>query len=103
MNITHQWKIIELERRPSDGAVITAHWECVSTEHTADVKSRSYGATSFVVPAAPPDFIPFEQLDEETVLGWIWSKENNKQSIEQTNEMIIDQQINPPVISGLPW
>lgn len=74
MSVTYTWKVTGL-RTKTEGenlnAVTQTHWVCTGTDehgHTAEF----IGATPFTsvdVPAG--EFVPFEELTEEVVLGWI--------------------------------
>lgn len=102
------WSISALDCRPKEGdlanVVITAHWRCTGTQ-TANNKTYSasvYSTCSFQQPGNP--FIPFEQLTEQQVLGWIWTNGVDKGVTEAAVQQQIDQQITPSVITPpLPW
>lgn len=103
MSIQYTWKVNQLERDPATGAVKTAHWDCLGVDEDTGNSVHMYGSNS-LPPADPnnPDFIEFDALTEEQVLGWIWqgpTKEERESSIAQQ----IDMKNNPPVVPGLPW
>ena len=59
-----------MERNTSDDGVITAHWYCLGTD--ADlISARSYGTTSYTPDPSAAGFIPYDDLTEEIVLGWV--------------------------------
>lgn len=99
-----QLRIQQLERQVNDGLVITVHWDAIKSAdgHTA----RVYG--SYALPAkdpSDPSFIPFDDLTEEIVLGWLREAmgEETVEQLEATLDSQLDALINPVVASGLPW
>ncbi len=65
MNIT----IKQLERNTADDAVVTAHWGAGVVD--GDYSASSYGTQSFNRDESSPEFIPFEDLTEADVIGWV--------------------------------
>lgn len=51
--------------------VQTVHWRLTGTDEN-NVSSEVYGATSFPTPSQE-GFIPFDQLTEDIVVGWLSS------------------------------
>lgn len=94
MNIT--WKISQMDRKTADGFVTTAHWTCsgVDGEFTGSV----YASCGFEGDLS----VPYEQLTEATVLGWVWQKVD-KEATEAAVAAQIEAQKNPVQASGLPW
>ena len=93
MNIT----INNLERNTSDDTVITAHWSVVLTD--GDYSASAYGTQSFTRDDESPEFIPFDDLTEEVVVGWLDLDEN----LEANLQAQIDEQKTPTTVSGTPW
>lgn len=92
--------IVQLDRSLPDGVVVTAHWTAslADGEYTAS----SYGAEGFNQKSPDePDFIPYEDLTEEIVKGWVLDKLGA--DIEQRLVAKIDAQKNPTSATGLPW
>ena len=99
-----QLRIQQLERQLNDGLVITVHWDAIKSQdgHTA----RVYG--SYALPAkdpSDPSFIPFDNLTEEIVLGWLQDAmgEEAVAQLESSLDAQLNALINPVVASGLPW
>ena len=65
MNIT----IKQLERNTADDEVIIAHWG--ASEVDGDYSASAYGTQSFNRDESSPEFIPFEDLTEADVIGWV--------------------------------
>lgn len=105
MSITIRWTVSQLETKVVDGdlenVVVTAHWQCtgVDGEHTGSV----YSSAIFSPPDAD-DFTPYDELDEQTVLGWIWSSGVDRDATEEAVQSQIDTSKNPPIVKlPLPW
>ena len=96
-----QIEIIQLDRTADIGGVITAHW--TSTKSDGEYTASSYGAEGFQPDPESPDFVPFEQLTEADVIGWLEAKEDWAEELEERLDAELDRMINPPVLHGLPW
>ena len=96
MSTSFTWTINNLERRVDDGYVLVAHWDCLAKN--ADEVGRAYGSTSFFGELD----VPFADLTEEVVVGWIKNVEDEA-AIEASAQAALDAKLNPPVVSGLPW
>ena len=71
MAITTTWSIDQLEYDPSDGFVKNAYWKLEGKNGDTLIHDRG-GSAWFAKPASlPSDFIPYANLDEATVLGWV--------------------------------
>jgi hypothetical protein len=95
--MTTNWNISQLDRKTADGFVTTAHWTCnaVDGEHTASIYSTCSWEDGTVN-------IPYDQLTQETVLGWVWESVD-KTATEAALAAQIEAQKNPVTASGLPW
>jgi len=98
--ITYEWSIKTLEHKVSDGGVIVAHWSCLAQEN--EHLSCAYGSESFTPDPNNPDFIPYDQLTEDDVLGWVWT-EVDKAHVESKLEAQIEEQKTPQTTTGVPW
>lgn len=108
MNITYTWKIKNLKVRDENGkpnAVVQTYWEKIGTDEQGNTGVFS-GATPFTAEnVAPEAFIPFEQLTEEIVLGWIQNVVVGSYE-EHVNDQILKQiteKRNPISDVPLPW
>ena len=101
--MTTVWKIEEMERQLDGGGVITAHYRVFATEGETSVSS--YGSESFTPDPQSPDFVPYENLTEEIVLGWIKEQLTDLKvtQIEGQLASVLDQKINPTTSVGRPW
>ena len=92
--------IVQLDRSLPDGVVLTAHWTASLTD--GDYIAATYGAEGFNQKSPDdPDFIPYEDLTEEVVKGWVMDKIGA--DIEAKLKAKIGAQKNPTSASGLPW
>jgi len=93
-------KIMQLDRSLPDGVVVTCHWRASLTD--GDYTASSYGAEGFNQKSPDnPDFIPYEDLTEEIVKGWVTDKIGA--DIQAGLEAQIEAQKNPTSAKGLPW
>ena len=95
--MTITWKIEQLDRQASDGLVTTAHWRAtaVDGDHSASV----YGSVGL---ERGNNFTPFDQLTEQTVMGWVKDKLEVSE-IETNLTAQINAQKTPATLNGLPW
>ena len=106
MAITTTWKVLDMKRNSSDDGVVEVKWELRATADTGEtaveggeLKIESYDASS-------PDFVPFADLTESTVLGWVWEDLGDKKAeIEADRTAKVEAQIakNASEATGLPW
>lgn len=99
------WKVLELERQSVDDLVTVVHWEATQSEETEDKKvynSRVYGSINL---SRGEEFVPFDQLTEETVIGWVKASLGEAQLVEIDKGLkdLIDRQKVPPILKGVPW
>jgi len=98
------WTIATLERELSDGGVMIAHWRCTESQTVEEetYSASSYGTCSFTYDASSPDFVPYDQLTESTVMGWVWEQVSQEET-EAALTANIEDQINPTTADGVPW
>jgi len=104
---TYTWTIAALDCSNTDAdfpaKVITAHWRLDG--EFSDTHAGIYGTVSFEEPEEG-SFVPFDQLTEEQVIGWVEAALGDEQVAEyKANiEQQIADKIAPPVESKpLPW
>jgi hypothetical protein len=100
MNIN--WTIQNLTRDLSNGFVFQVAWSCTAEQ---DGASAFHGGTStFEQDPSDPNFIPYDQLTEATVLGWVWEAlGDQKAEIEAGLTAKVEKQLNPTTANGVPW
>lgn len=102
----YTWKITGLKTLDANGvenAVVQTYWEKIGTDSNGK-KGKFTGATPFPQSTIDPEnFIPFENLTEDIVLGWIKDVvvgDYEKHVNEQIQKQIDLQNIKQPT---LPW
>jgi len=100
-NTTFTWAIAQLERETSDGYVFTAHYTINAADDT--YTSGAYGSLGFERPEG--DMIPFADLTEDLVIGWVKDQFGPEKvaEIEAALQAQLDEQRYPTKASGMPW
>ena len=93
------WKIVSLERKTADGFVTTAHWTCTGVD--GEFSGSVYGSIGFEGELVTP----YEDLTEETVIGWVKAAMGEEQvaAHEAAVAAQIAQAKAPAVAVGMPW
>jgi hypothetical protein len=78
MAITYEWKIMSLSVKDEGpeypNAVVVVKWRKTGTDENGK-QAHFDGSTPFsAVGVLPENYIPFSQLTEEVVLGWVRNK-----------------------------
>jgi hypothetical protein len=94
------WTIANLERNVADGGVTVAHWRV--TEVDGDYSASSYGTVGFTPDASADDFVAYDSLTEEVVMGWVHA-EVDQDATEAALTANIEGQKNPVSADGMPW
>lgn len=101
------WTIDKLDYKIADGFVFNAHYRvmAISDQLSSSLEpfySSTYGALSF---ERPDNLIPYEDLTEEIVVGWVKDKLGGEKvaGIEAGLAANIESQIYPSSASGVPW
>jgi len=97
------WSIANLERHTADGIVYTAHWTVSATD--GDYSAGAYGSIGLEAPVEGDAIIPYEELTEAVVVGWVKEKlgEDQVSSTEAALATQIAEQLAPTKASGTPW
>ena len=100
MATTFTWAIANLERETADGFVFTAHYTISAADEA--YSAGAYGSIGF---ERPDTLIPYADLIEDDVIGWVKEKlgEEQVQKIEAKLQSQIDEQRSPSKASGKPW
>jgi hypothetical protein len=95
------WHIAQLERETADGYVFTAHYTVDANDGT--YPAGAYGSLGFERPE--DDMIPYADLTEEIVIGWVKDKFGDEKvaEVEAALQAQLDEQRAPSRASGLPW
>jgi len=97
MAITYNWSVSNLDRNTSDGFVYCCHWQvsAVDGEHSASCYATASWPEGTIT-------VPYSDLTESTVLGWVWESVD-KSATESSLAAQIDLLKNPVKASGTPW
>ena len=100
MTTVFSWAIANLEHETADGFVYTAHYT-VSAKNTA-YSAGAYGSIGF---ERPDSLIPYSDLTEEIVVGWVKDAltEEKVEQIEDALQARLDEQAAPTKAAGVPW
>jgi len=94
------WHIANLERETADGFVFIGHYTIDMSDGTYN--AGAYGSIGF---ERPENLIPFSELTEEQVIGWV--KEalgaDKVAEIDQALLNQLEEQRHPSKASGVPW
>ena len=94
------WSVNQLDRETADGFVTTAHYRVDANDGT--YQAGAYGSIGF---ERPDILIPYADLTEETVIGWVKEKLTVEKvaEVEAALQNQIDEQHAPTQASGVPW
>jgi hypothetical protein len=98
---TFTWAIANLERETADGFVMTAHYTVNANDGT--YSSGAYGSVGF---QRPDNLIPFADLTEAEVIGWVKEALGGADKIAEIEAALqsqIDEQRAPTKAAGVPW
>ena len=102
--MTHSWKIYNLKRVIADGVVTDVTYACES--QLSNSSTRKIGNLALVGSAEDTDFVAYEDLTQDIVLGWVTSSIDTT-LIETENSASIAQQIVARAAitesNGTPW
>jgi len=98
---TFTWHIAQLERETADGYVFTVHYTVDANDGT--YSAGAYGSLGLERPEG--DMIPFADLTEEIVIGWVKDKFGDEKvlEIEEALQNQIEEQHHPTRAQGMPW
>jgi hypothetical protein len=109
MATTYKWVISSMDSYPTDAEGLTdvicvIHWRRTATQVDGDKTYFADVYSTLSVPAPDPaDFVPYDQVTEEMVEGWL-NEGLDVESLDANLDTQIENQINPPIITlPLPW
>lgn len=97
---TVNWSIREMTRDAITGFVTGVHWHARLNDGV--YSSSCYGAVSF---QQEGEFVPFSELTESDVLGWVHER-LGADVVSETERYLAEQikiQKTPTFLNGLPW
>lgn len=105
MATQYNWTISQLDCVPQEegltDVVVTAHWQCTGVD--GEYSAQVYGTCSFTLDSTK-DFIAYDSLTQDEVLGWCWTSGVDKDATQANIDTQIANLINPPIVTPpLPW
>ena len=100
MAITYTTRIENLERQTADGKVLVVHWSIYGTDGTYGI-----GTTTAGLALEGDVTVPFKDLTESVVAGWVESH-LGAEKLKEIHDLIaanLKEQANPTRAAGLPW
>ena len=94
------WTIANLERNVADGGVTVAHWRV--TEVDGDYSASAYGTCGFTPDPDADDFVAYDSLTEEVVMGWVHAEVDQAETEAALTANIAEQKT-PTSADGMPW
>jgi len=111
MAITNTWSVSDMQHMDSDGGVFLVYWSMVSSDGTYSASEG--GKLRCTYDASASDFIPYADLTEADVLGWVYASlvegdetpDEAKARIEADRTEKVQGQIDRAASqsSGVPW
>ncbi len=73
MAINGTWSVNDMTHKDADGGVILVYWSCVAlSDGEPAYSSVESGKLRLTYDASASDFIPYADLTEANVLGWVY-------------------------------
>ena len=103
MSTSFTWTVNTLERTTADGIVFTVHYSVAAVDDT--YSAGAYGSIGLDAPAEGDTVIPYADLTEEVVVGWVKAKLGEEQvtQVQIALQNQIDEQRTPSKAAGTPW
>jgi len=101
------WQIAQLKRIPATGLVIEVTY--IMNFTLESVSDRKVGSITLSGSTDEPGFVPYEELTEQIVLGWVQNELGQQYISDVQSEMQtrlqekLNKKNNPPFLTGKPW
>ena len=114
MAITNTWSIQDMQRTDSDGVVFLVYWSMIaSSDGDPSYTASEGGKLRCEGDPSEPGFIPYADLTENDVLGWVYDSliegeetaDEAKARIEKNRQGKVTAQVarKTAEASGMPW
>lgn len=113
MAINNTWSIQDMQRTDADGVVFLVYWSMIATSGDGLYTATEAGKLRCEGDPASPDFIPYADLTENDVLGWVYDSliegdetaAEAKARVEADRDAKVQKQIDAAATteSGVPW
>lgn len=104
MSTTFTWSAATLDRTVADGIVGTVHYTVSAADDT--YSAGAYGSIGLEAPAEGDPVIPYADLTEAGVIGWVKEKLGGAEKVAEIEAALqaqLDEQRTPTKASGKPW
>lgn len=97
------WSIDQITRQSDTGGVIRADWRCRASDGPHE--SAQIGVASFAPDPQTPGFVPFAELTESDVVGWVQASLGTEAVAEIEGRLVAETiaKAAPAELTGLPW
>ena len=114
MAITNTWSVSDMQHMDADGGVFLVYWSMVAASDGSPSYSASEGGKlRCTYDASAAGFIPYADLTENDVLGWVYDSliegdetaAEAKARVEADRDSKVQKQIDAAATteSGVPW
>ena len=114
MAINTTWSVNDMTHMDSDGGVIIVYWSLIAqSDGTPSYSATEGGKLRLTYDASSSDFIPYADLTEADVLGWVYTSliegdetaDEAKARVEADRTAKVQGQIDRAAsqASGVPW
>jgi hypothetical protein len=105
MSNTYTWKITNLQAfanlNGESNVVSNVDWVCSGTD---GVNTEQINGSQAITYNSNNNFIPFNQLTESEIIGWIQNALGlSVQDVQSQIDTKINNIVNPSVVTKLPW
>lgn len=105
--MTTTWKIYNLERNISDGVVLKVIYGCIA--QSDNFSSRTVSEIALTGDPTDPNFVPFNDLTEDIVIGWVKAELGTEEVTAK--ETLVQNQVQDQIDAeaaktteeGVPW
>jgi len=114
MAINNTWSVSDMQHVDADGGVFLVYWSMVAaSDGTPSYTASEGGKLRCTYDASSADFIPYADLTENDVLGWVYDSliegdetaAEAKARVEADRDSKVQKQIDAAATtaSGVPW
>jgi hypothetical protein len=114
MAITNTWFINQMQHLDADGGVFQVNWSLsASSDGSPSYSATSAGKLTLTPDSSAPGYIPYADLTESIVLGWVYDSliegdetaDEAKARVEADRDAKVQGQIDAATTtsSGIPW
>ena len=94
------WEVYDVKREMDTGLITHLFWTCLAQDGEESFQSK--GAT-VIDRDDLEEFVPFENVTEEMVMGWLTKSNVDIEHVESRTLNLFNKNFNASSMSGLPW